>query len=83
MEYNKIINHHEIYMSLGTNELERTQAYQSLFSSGLESKDIALIRQSASLSMPAGNHSFKEQIEKALNRKIGHARKGRPVKSGG
>ncbi len=27
LEYNKIVSHHEIYMSLGTNELERTQAY--------------------------------------------------------
>ena len=52
----------------------------TLFSSKLEPHEVTLIRQSATFSMPVGISRFKKQIEKALNRKIGYAQRGRPIK---
>jgi len=79
---NKLIRHHEIYTSLGTSAELRTQTYRSLFESELEQVDINLIRNSALFSMPTGNSRFKGQIEKALSRKLGEAKRGRPLKDG-
>ena len=80
---NKLISHHSIYKSLGIKAEVRTQAYRSLFENELDQTDISLIRQSALFSMPTGNTQFKEKIEKAISRKLGYAKRGRPFKSGG
>lgn len=78
--YNQLITHHDIYKSLGIEPEIRKQVYLSLFEHDLEQSGIKLIRQSALFSMPAGNSRFKEQIEKAIARKLGYARRGRPYK---
>ena len=80
IEENKLIFRHDTYDSLGLSRDERAQAYRSLVSLKLEPHDVTLIRQSATSSMPVGNSRFKKQIEKALNRKIGYAQRGRPIK---
>ena len=79
-EENKLTFRHDTYDSLGFSREERAQAYRSLFSSKLEPHEVTLIRQSATFSMPVGNSRFKKQIEKALNKKIGYAQRGRPIK---
>ncbi len=78
--YNKLISHHDIYKSLGGKPEVRTQVYRSLFENKLDQNDINLIRQSALFSMPTGNTRFKEQVEKAISRKLGYAQRGRPFK---
>lgn len=80
--YNKLICQHEIYISLGLNAEIRAQAYRSLFESEFEQVDISMIRNSALFSMPTGNSQFKNHIEKALNRSLGYAKRGRPIKDG-
>ena len=78
--YNKLISCHEIYKSLGANSKTRAEAYRSLFENELDQADINMIRNAALFSMPTGNSRFKEQIEKAINRKLGYAQRGRPFK---
>ncbi|MBL0710215.1 MAG: hypothetical protein JJV99_04240 [Colwellia sp.] len=38
------------------------------------------IQQASTFSMPLGSNSFKHQIEQALKRKLGHAKRGRQIK---
>lgn len=71
---------HEIYQRLGLDDESRYQAYRELFSSGLEQSLLRAIQRASTFSMPLGGSDFQEQIEKALGRKLGHARRGRPVK---
>jgi len=78
-EFNKLISCHGIYLSLGNNSNVRLQAYRSLFEKELKQAEINLIRNSALFSMPTGNGRFKKQIEKAMSRKLGYAKRGRPA----
>jgi len=75
---NPLISHHLLYEALGLNVEDRLHAYQSLFDYDLEQYDINLIKNSTMFSMPTGDNHFKDQIEQALNRKLGYARRGRP-----
>ena len=78
--FNKIITKHEIFKSLGSSAEVRSKFYRALFKKELFQGDINLIRNAALFSMPTGNSRFKEQIEKAMHRKLGHAKRGRPFK---
>ena len=55
--------------------------YRFFFANELDQNDINLIRNAALFSMPTGNNRFKEQIEKAMSRKLGYAKRGRPNKN--
>jgi len=78
--FNKIITNHEIFNSLGSSAEVCSKFYRALFEKELDQGDINLIRNAALFSMPTGNSRFKEQIEKAMCRKLGHAKRGRPFK---
>ncbi len=80
-ESNKLISPHEIYSRLGRCDQSRRQAYASLFETILNRDDVQVIRNAARFSMPTGDNRFKQQIEHALNRKVGYAHRGRPRKS--
>ena len=79
-ESNRLITSHTIYKSLGKSDDSRQQVYSSLFQYELDEADIALIRNATRFSMPTGDSRFKQQIEDALKRKIGHGKRGRPSK---
>lgn len=71
---------HEVYQRLGLDEKSRYYAYRELFSIGMDKTLLHDIQRASTFSMPLGNSRFQEQIEKALSRKIGYARRGRPIK---
>ena len=71
---------HDLYLRLGSTNDERQENYQRLFDQAIDPADIQRIKNAAALSMPLGNSRFKEQIERALNRKIGSEHQGRPRK---
>ena len=79
-EVSKLLTPHSLYLSLGTSESMRQEVYQSLFNNELDQVLISDIRKAASFSMPLGNSRFQEQIETALGRTLGYARRGRPQK---
>jgi len=79
-EANTLIHQHETYHRLGLDIHQRQKAYAGLFEHHINPDDIKLIRDSARCSMPTGDNRFKEQIERALNRKVGYAHRGRPGK---
>ena len=80
-ESNNLIRPHEIYSRLGLCEETRRQAYASLFETVLNTADVQVIRNAARFSMPTGDNRFKQHIERALNRKVGYAHRGRPRNS--
>ncbi|MFT5755295.1 MAG: putative transposase [Alteromonadaceae bacterium] len=71
---------HETYRQLGKNEQSRIASYQALIKIGLKEKVIKNIQRAARFSMPFASKRFKKQIEQAISRKIGFAKRGRPTK---
>jgi len=73
-----LVKPHPLYLALGGDAAIRQHAYRYLFETHLDTKEIHTIQKSAQFSMPLGTDRFKEQIEIALRRTIGHAKRGRP-----
>jgi len=71
---------HEVYQRLGLDDVARHHAYCELFSIGLDKAIVHDIERASTFSMPLGDSRFKEQVETALNRKLGYSGRGRPVK---
>jgi putative transposase len=73
---------HPLYQRLGSSHAERQGAYRELFSSALSPTEVHAIRTAARFSMPLGNDRFREQIQQALGRSVGQAKRGRPLSAG-
>jgi putative transposase len=72
-----LISPHGLYLDLDSNRDGRLHAYRELFDIEMPPEDIHRIRKAATFSMPLGNNRFREQIELALNRRIGQPYRGR------
>lgn len=77
-EPDQLVKTHEIYQRLGATDELRWQAYTALFDTVMDPGEVTLIRNAIACSMPTGDSCFIKQIEKALNRKVGYACRGRP-----
>ena len=75
-----LISPHPIYLSLAGDRAERLQCYRRLFELELYQSVEDEISGAARLSMPLGDSRSRAQIEKALGRKMGYAKRGRPTK---
>jgi len=73
-----LLTPHLLYTGLGRTWEEQQKSYRNMFSVLLDKEKIHSIDTAARFSMPLGDNRFKEQIEKALGRRIGHAKRGRP-----
>lgn len=77
-EESSIIRDHELYIRLGDEPLSRQHFYRELFRHGMDGELLHKIREAMELGTPLGGERFKSEIEKALGRKLGHVRRGRP-----
>lgn len=75
-----LLTPHALYLALGATLHERAMAYRDLFRNTLDADEVHSIRATVQTGTPLGNERFKEQIEQTLQRKVGHARRGRPEK---
>jgi len=75
-----LLRYHAIYMALGDSPESRQRAYRELFRAVLGPGQLDAIRSAVQTGTPLGNDRFREQIEAALKRKVGQARRGRPVR---
>jgi len=75
----QFVTPHSLYMALGSQSTGRLEGYRELFILELNKQDVHDIRQAAQFSVPLGDNRFKDEIERVLNVKVGHARRGRPV----
>ena len=73
-----ILERHSLYMKLGDTDELRRFAYRELFRNSVEPDLIDSFRSTLQTGTPLGNDRFREQIEEALGRKVGQARRGRP-----
>jgi len=79
-EQDPIIEGHQSYDGLGKTAEHRQRVYRDLFVKHLGAEVLDDIRRAAQYCVPLGNGRFKRQIEQALGRKVGHAKRGRPKK---
>ncbi len=77
---NAILTAHAEYLALGGAPDARQSAYRGLFDLRMDAVPLAPIRGALQTGTPLGNEKFKAEIETALQRKVGHARRGRPTK---
>jgi len=77
---NKLVTPHFLYQALGFTETERQSSYRELFRSNLEPSLVDEIRRATNGNYVLGNARFKEEIEKALGRRVKPGKAGRPVK---
>lgn len=75
-----LVSPHEIYLRIHTEKLMREKEYRELFRTNLSVQDLHAIRESLSANQVLGQERFKEQIESALERKIGFLKRGRPIR---
>ena len=69
---------HALYLALGEDVSSRQSCYRELFADQLSKESVHEIRTALEFSMPLGNDRFRQQIERALGRPLGQARRGRP-----
>jgi putative transposase len=69
---------HATYCDLSSSIDQRCMSYRALFEASLDQKDMGAIRAAWQTGTPWGNARFKESIERTLERKVGHARRGKP-----
>jgi putative transposase len=77
-----VIGHHGTYLRLGSDAEFRGDAYRELFRNSLEATEVHAIRTSVQTGTPPGNDRFRDQVEEAMKRKVGYAKRGRPRKKG-
>ncbi len=77
-EGSALITPHSLYLAMGSDSNDRQHTYRYLFEHQLDDEDIHAIRQAVQFSVPLGNERFKQQIEAAIGRSTGYAKRGRP-----
>lgn len=77
-ESSPLVTPHDCYLAMGKDSRERQLAYRGLFEHHLDEADIHAIRMAVRFSVPLGNDRFKQQIEAAIGRSTGYAKRGRP-----
>jgi len=76
-----LIADHPLYWALGNTPFEREAAYRGLMERGMSSKEIARLERAVRAEWALGSESFRSDLEKRTQRRVGPARRGRPPKS--
>ena len=78
---NTLITAHEGYTALAKTEKTRLARYTELSKTGVSEEIRTEIQDAWQTGTPLGSDKFKNMIERKLNIKVGHARRGRPRKN--
>lgn len=70
-----------VYIGLDSDDSLRRFYYRKLFQVNLSEHNVHSIRACLAANQVLGAGKFKEQIEAALNRKLGYVQRGRPISS--
>lgn len=81
MESSVVLSPHPVYLMLDVDITQRKYTYRSLFRNQMDDQDLHAIREAIQFSVPLGNDRFKRQIESALGRSTGFAKRGRPTRA--
>jgi putative transposase len=77
-EDNRLLRPHSIYSALGTDDAARQAAYRRLFAIGIDAEHLKCVRACLQTGTPLGNDRFRDQIEQALDVRVGYSTRGRP-----
>jgi putative transposase len=80
-EKSELLRHHPLYLGLGQTSEERQEAYRDLFRNELNLGIIDEIRHATNGNYALGSERFKEEISKALGRRVTPGKSGRPRKN--
>lgn len=72
---------HDVYLSLGREDVARQKAYRELFRQAADAAAVQELRSAINLCVPVGGDRFKLQIERRLKQKISYRPRGRPRKN--
>ena len=75
-----LVTPHPTYDALDTTATARRRAYRALFDAPLDPAQIDALRRAVQTGTPLGGDRFRAQVEDAVQRPVGHARRGRPPK---
>jgi putative transposase len=75
-----LVSDHAIYRALGRGPAARQEAYRALFRTRLDGEFIDALRHATNGGWALGDPRFKQQIAKALGRRVTPLPKGRPAK---
>lgn len=78
--HNPLIHPHAGYLSLGSTQAERCEAYRALIAEALSPDDVDHIRLHLQRQHALGSERFRASIEAQLSRRAGPAKIGRPRK---
>jgi len=77
-EEDTLVQPHSLYLGLDQEESKRAAAYRELFRGHLDGQVVNDIRAFLQTGTPMGNDRFREQIERALQIRVGQPCRGRP-----
>lgn len=77
---NSLLDPYPLYSALGANNAARQAAYRELFATEIEAEKLRRLRDCLQTGTPLGNDRFRDQIEQALNVRVGHSTRDRPKK---
>ena len=76
-----LLRDHATYKALGATVAARRAAYRELFGPGLTDEQVETIRDATQRGWVPGSDRFRQQVERALGRRVGPPRRGRPPKA--
>jgi putative transposase len=78
----RLVEEHEMYVSLGQTSGERQQAYRELFRAKMDDEVLNAIREASQAGTLLSGERFRKEIEATQKRRLTRAPRGRPRKTG-
>jgi putative transposase len=76
-----LVTEHSLYWALGNTPFQREAAYLDLIEQGISTDELDSINISVLKGQPLGSDAFKAELERATQRQILPAKRGRPFKT--
>ncbi len=77
-EADPLLSPHPVYLALAGEPAARRRAYRALFRGQADGRQLDGIRSALQTGTPHGDARFRARIERRLDAKVGHDRRGRP-----
>lgn len=80
IKHDSLVTDHPLYWALGNTPFDREAAYKMILEQALTVEEITLVKEATLKGWAFGSEKFKLGLEKAANRRISPAKRGRPSK---
>ena len=76
-----LIVDHALYWALGNTPFQREAAYRAMVEQGLATTDVAAVTEATRKGWALASPQFRKNLEKHIERRVGPAKRGRPVRA--